>query len=292
MLIKRLIVSLCLLAPLSLVSCAAETDLPTAIALGLMGKDGGDRLFYYPTKDAPFTPAKYGHKFEDVSFNASDGVKLHGWWIPAKTKTAKATVVYSHGNAGSLPHHLVFVYWLVDAGYNVMMYDYRGYGKSGGEISKVGIVEDAKAAYLYTTGRKEVDGIISIGHSLGGAKSIVALAELAPKNLKAVVVDSTFASYKDMAERVAGPRARKIVTDTFEPYVYVKKLPEGTPILVVHGSDDETIPFAQAERLLAAANQPKRLMRVVGGNHVNCFFVDDGKYRTQLLRWMDQILAP
>lgn len=292
MLIKRLIVSLYLLTPLSLVSCAAETDLTTAIAVGMMGKDGGDRLFYYPTKDAPFTPAKHGYKFEDVAFTASDGVKIHGWWIPAKTKSAKSTVVYSHGNAGSLPHHFVFVYWLVDAGYNVMMYDYRGYGKSEGEISKKGIVEDVKAAFTYTSGREDVDGVISIGHSLGGAKSIAALAELAPKNLKAVVVDSTFASYKDMAERVAGPRARKVVSDTFEPYVYVKNLPADTPFLVVHGSDDETIPFAQAERLLEAANPPKQLMRVVGGNHVNCFFVDDGKYRTQLLRWMHQTLAP
>ena len=292
MLIKRLIASLFLLAQLSVVSCAAETDLPTAIALGLMGESGGDRLFYFPTKDAPFTPEKHGYTYEDVAFKASDGVKLHGWWIPAKTKSAKATVVYSHGNAGSLPHHFVFVYWLVDAGYNVMMYDYRGYGKSGGEISKNGIVEDAKAAFTYTIGRKEVSGVISMGHSLGGAKSIAALAELAPKNLKAVVVDSTFASYKDMAERVAGPRARKVVSDTFEPYVYIKKLPKGTPFLAVHGSDDSTIPFAQGERLFAAANPPKRLMRVEGGNHVNCFFVDDGKYRTQLLRWMDQTLAP
>ncbi len=289
MLIKRLIVSLCLLAPLSLVSCAAETDLPTAVALGLMGKAGGDRLFYYPTKDAPFTPAKYGYKYEDVAFTASDGVKLHGWWMPAKS--AKATVVYSHGNAGSLPHHFVFVHWLVDAGYNVMMYDYRGYGKSGGKVSKQGIVEDAKAAFRYTAAREDVDGIISFGHSLGGAKSIAALAEAAPTKLKAVLVDSSFASYKDMAERVAGPRARKVVTDTFEPYVYIKKLPEGTPILVVHGSDDSTIPFSQAEKLVAAANPPKRLMRVEGGDHVNCFFVEDGEYRAKLLRWMLQALA-
>lgn len=292
MLIKRLMAAVYLVSQLSLVSLAAETDLATAIAVGFLGESGGDRLFYFPTKDAASTPAKYGYRYQDVTFTASDGIKLHGWWIPTKKKSAKATVVYSHGNAGSLPHHFVFVYWLVDVGYNVMMYDYRGYGKSGGEISKEGIVEDAKAAYLYTSERPDVDGIISMGHSLGGAKSIAALAELAPKDLKAVVVDSTFASYRDMAERVAGPRARKVVSDTFEPYVYIKKLPENTPFLVVHGSDDSTIPFAQAERLFAAANEPKELMRVEGGDHVNCFFVDDGKYRAQLLRWMDQALTP
>ncbi|MEO1857125.1 MAG: alpha/beta hydrolase [Rubritalea sp.] len=292
MLIKRLITSLCLLSQLSLVSCASETDLRSAVVLGLMGKGGGDRLFYYPTKDAPFTPAKHGYAYEDVTFKASDGVKLHGWWLPTQKKSAKATIVYSHGNAGSLPHHVVFVYWLVDAGYNVMMYDYRGYGKSEGEVSKEGAVEDAKAAFAYAAGREDVDGIISFGHSLGGAKSIAALAESAPKKLKAVIVDSTFASYKDMAERVAGPRARKVVTDTYDPCVYVKKLPKGMPVLVVHGSADSTIPFAQAEKLVAAANPPKRLIRVEGGDHVNCFFVEKGKYRTQLLRWMNQTLAP
>lgn len=289
MLIKHLVVYLCMLAQLSLVSCASETDLRTAVMVGLMGKGGGDRMFYYPTKDESKTPAKFGCKYSDVNFVADDGVKLHAWWMPAKGE-AKATIVYSHGNAGSLGHHIVFVYWLVDAGYNVMMYDYRGYGQSEGKVTKAGVVKDAQAAFKYVVSRDDVDEIISLGHSLGGAKSIAALGQSAPKGLKGVIVDSTFASYRDMAERVAGKRARKVVTDSYEPYEYVKKLPEGVPFLVVHGAIDETIPFSQAERMYAAANPPKKMMKVEGGNHVNCFFVQDGKYRKELLAWLAGVL--
>lgn len=273
----------------ALVSCAAERDLRTAIMVGLMGEGGGDRMFYYPTKDLGKTPDKYGCKYQDVYFEAEDGVKLHAWWLPAKGES-KGTIVYSHGNAGSVGHHVVFIYWLVDAGYNVLMYDYRGYGQSEGKVTKVGAVKDAQAAFRYVESRDDAGSIISLGHSLGGAKSIAALGVAAPKNLKAVVVDSTFASYQDMAERVAGKRARKVITATYEPYEYVKKIPRGVPFLIVHGAADETIPFTHAQRLYAVANQPKTMMKVEGGNHVNCFFVQDGKYRKELLAWLAGVL--
>ncbi|MFD2157720.1 alpha/beta hydrolase [Rubritalea tangerina] len=269
-------------------SCATEKNLTAAIALGLMGEDGGDRLFYYPTKDAPFTPKKYGYAYEDVTFPSNGGVQLHGWWIPAKE--AKATVVYAHGNAGSVAHHFVFVYWLIDAGYNVLLYDYRGYGKSGGKVAKDGIVMDAAAALKYASAREGAGDIIAFGHSLGGAKTLAALKEVAPERLKAVVVDSTFSSYQDMAERVAGAKARKVVSASHDPVDCVRGLPAGVPILIVHGTADETIPFEQAQKLHAAAKKPKELMAVEGGNHVNCFFIKEGRYREKLLGWMSDVL--
>ena len=287
MFLKRVLLALLYLLPMSFVSCAAETRLSAAIALGLMGEDGGDKLFYYPTKDQPRTPLELGYAYEDVFFVASDGVRLHGWWMPAKSP--KATVVYSHGNAGSVGHHLVFVQWLVDAGYNVLLYDYRGYGRSAGEITKAGVVKDAQAAFAYVSKRKDVDKIISFGHSLGGAKSIAALGQSAPMELKAVIVDSTFASYQDMAERVAGVQARKVVSDAYEPYIYINKLPK-IPVMIVHGTADGTIPFAQAQKLFEAANHPKMLMEIEGADHVNCFFIEGNKYRRDLLKWMADVV--
>ncbi|MFC5050302.1 alpha/beta hydrolase [Rubritalea spongiae] len=269
-------------------SVAAEGNLLTAIAVGMMGEEGGDSLFYYPTRDVPFTPKKHGYVYEDVFFEASDGVRLHGWWMPAKGKK-KAAVVYAHGNAGSVAHHFVFVYWLINAGYDVFLYDYRGYGQSEGKVNKAGIVKDAQAAIAYAGERSEK--LIVFGHSLGGAKSIAAVGMSAPDSLVAVVVDSTFASYRDMAERVAGARARSVVSASYDPVEYVAKLPDGVPLLVVHGTADETIPFAQAQKLYAAAQEPKRLMTVVGGNHVNCFFIREGRYRKDLLKWMERAVS-
>ena len=283
----RVILSLMML--LSLVSCAAESRLSAAVALGLLGDDGGDKLFYYPTKDSNYTPKHHRYAYQDVYFQSADGLKLHGWWMPANG-AAKATVVYSHGNAGSMGHHLVFVDWLIDAGYNVLMYDYRGYGLSEGEVSKEGLVLDAGAAFSYVASRDGVDDIVAVGHSMGGAKSIAALSLAAPELLKAVIVDSTFSSYRDMAERVAGKAARKVVSDTYNPCDRVGDLPKGVPLMVVHGAADSTIPFSQAEKLYAAANHPKTLMEIAGGNHVNCFFIKEGKYRRELLQWMDQVL--
>ncbi|MGJ8672014.1 alpha/beta hydrolase [Rubritalea sp.] len=264
--------------------CAAEKNLLTALAIGMMGKGGGDRLFYYPTKDVPFTPKKYGYDYGDVFFDSADGVKLHGWWMPARGE-CKATIVYAHGNAGSVAHHFVFVNWLVDAGYNVLLYDYRGYGASEGVVSKDGIVKDAQAAIAYADERSKK--LVVFGHSLGGAKSIAAIGMAAPESLRAVVVDSTFASYKDMAERVAGKSARKVVSDSYDPIDSVLEMPDGVQLLIVHGTADETIPYAQAKRLYLAARQPKSLMTVVGGNHVNCFFINGGKYRKDLLSWLE-----
>lgn len=284
---RTLINSVCGFLMFGLSSCASESSLTAALALGLMGEDGGDKLFYYPTKDQPSTPEQQGYAFEDVYFKSSDSVRLHGWWIPAAQP--KATIVYSHGNAGSVAYHVSFVYWLVDAGYNVLLYDYRGYGQSEGEITKAGAVRDAQAAFSYIAQRDDVEAIIAFGHSMGGAKTIAALAENAPDQLKAVIVDSTFASYQDVAARVAGEKARKVVSDTFEPYRYVQELPR-VPLLVVHGTEDETIPFSQARKLFAAANQPKALMTIEGGNHVDSFVVEAHRHQHDLLLWMEKAI--
>ena len=119
----------------------------------LLGENGGDMLFYYPTRDEPQTPRDLGLNFERMEFSSKDGTKLHGWFIPAKGAAAKATIVFSHGNAGSLGHHLPFVSWLPAEGFNLVMYDYRGFGKSEGKIDRKGMTEDAAAAFRAAASR-------------------------------------------------------------------------------------------------------------------------------------------
>ena len=87
----------------------------TKLSQAMAGKKGGNQLFYFPTRDEPAAPAAWGLKFETIGFKSADDTALHGWFIPAKGKTAKsakATVVFSHGNAGSIGHHLGFCTWL------------------------------------------------------------------------------------------------------------------------------------------------------------------------------------
>lgn len=259
----------------------------------ILGKDGGNRLFYFPSKDQPYTPAKYGYKFEDVKFKSADGTELHGWFMPAKAgaKLAKGTVVFSHGNAGSVAHHLGFVDWLMRENYNVLLYDYRAFGKSKGTISRKGIIEDVQAAFAYIVTRKDVDAnkLISFSHSLGGAKSIAAIGMKPIKGLRAVIVDGGFASYRDMARQKAGQLGANMTTDELSALGYVDKIAP-VPLLIVHGTKDTMVPISQGEKLFAKAKQPKTFFRVKGGSHTDSLGRNNGEYRRKMLVWLDKAL--
>jgi fermentation-respiration switch protein FrsA (DUF1100 family) len=196
-------------------------------------------------------------------------------------------VVFSHGNAGSIGHHLGFVIWLVEAGYHVMMYDYRGFGKSGGTPDRRGMVDDVKAAFAHIGKRPGVDArrLVSYGHSLGGAKSITALGETPVRGLRAVVIDGAFASYKTMARVIGGQLGESLVTDELSPGDYVKKL-SPVPLLVVHGKRDEVVPLAQGRQLFKSAAEPKTLFEVETGRHGDALSVNQGQYRKRMLEWL------
>ncbi len=257
----------------------------------LIGQGDTNRFFYFPTHDEPATPENWGFLYEDVDFKSADGTKLHGWFLKTKRSKPKGTVVFSHGNAGSLGHHLGFVTWLAEAGYQVFMYDYRGFGKSGGVLDRDGMVQDVKAAFLYVSGRKDVqqDKIISYGHSLGGAKSVAALAEMQPAGLKAIVIDGAFSSYQAMARLVAGDLGTELISDEFSPRDCITKI-NGTPLLVVHGDKDQVVPFSQGKQLFDLANEPKTLFEVKDGTHGDSLSRDDGAYRKKMLAWLDSVI--
>ena len=264
------------------------------LAEGLIGKKGANQLFYFPTRDEPSTPAAWGLKFEPVDFPSLDGTPLHGWFIPAKLKTAqsaKGTVIFSHGNAGSISYHLGFCTWLAEASYNVIIYDYRGFGKSGGTVDRRGMINDVKAAFAYARRRPDIDAarLVSYGHSLGGAQSITALGESPVKGLRAIVIDGAFASYQAMARIIGGQLGASLVTDELAPRDFVKKLTP-VPLLVVHGLLDEVVPFSQGRELFEAAGQPKTLFEVKTGRHGTALSDDGGAYRKKMIAWLDEVM--
>lgn len=268
----------------------ADID-PDAVAKGMLGEGKTNKLFYFPTRDEPATPAKWGFKYDDVDFKSTDGTDLHGWFMPVNGKQSKGTVVFSHGNAGSLGHHLGFVMWLVEAGYQVFMYDYRGFGKSGGELDRQGMVEDVKGAFDYVRSRKDVDAskLISYGHSLGGAKSIAALADKQINGLRAIVIDGTFSSYQAMARIVGGEFGARLITDECSPRGCIAKITK-TPLLVVHGDKDQIVPVAQGKELFELANEPKTLFEVKEGSHGDSLARDQGAYRKRMLTWLEDVM--
>lgn len=271
----------------------AEKDVLSGFLRKVIGKGGGDRLFYYPTRTAPDLPTKYGVAYENVTFPSEDKTKLHGWFLKPKRETlVRGTVVFHHGNAGSIGYHLPFVVWLVREGYQVLLYDYRGYGKSEGTIARQGLVEDTRAAIVYVQTRKDVDvqKIISYGHSLGGAKSLAGLGEKMVSGVKGVICFAGFASYQDMARRFAGQTGENLVTDDHSPRDVVAQI-SPVPLLIVHGRADRTVPLEQGELLYKKAKEPKTIFRVPEGGHTRALWMNDGEYRKRVLAWMNEILA-
>jgi fermentation-respiration switch protein FrsA (DUF1100 family) len=276
--------------PVAPQSLAAGADL-AKIAEGVLGKNGGNQLFYFPTHDVPATPKNWGFKYEDVHFKSKDGTLLHGWFVPRRGKQAKATVVFSHGNAGSIGHHLGFILWFADAGYNVLTYDYRGFGQSAGSVDRRGMLDDVRAAFGYVAKRSDVNGqrLISFGHSLGGANSLAALAEAPVNGLRAVITDAAFSSYRAMAETLAGQLGANLVTDEWAPKDSVAKI-SPVPLLIVHGTNDEVVPVAQGRVLFKTAREPKTMFEVKDGRHGDSLVRNQGAYRKKLLAWLDAVL--
>lgn len=127
------------------------------VVVCLMVSSGcASKYFYYPTSTVHQTPAQHRLKYEDVTFRSKDGTKLNGWFLPAPGKPI-GTVIHFHGNAQNMTAHFSFVDWIPREGFNLFVFDYRGYGESGGSPSRLGLYEDALAAIDYVKSRADVD---------------------------------------------------------------------------------------------------------------------------------------
>lgn len=271
-----------------------DPDQPLAAGQPLApGQALGNKLFYLPTRGAPNTPATWNFDFQEVEITSKDGTQLHGWWIESKQQPVLGTVVFSHGTAGSIGHHLGFILWMAKSGYDILIYDYRGYGKSQGKTDRVGMIQDVSAALEFADTHRKIRNqpVISYGHSLGGAKSVAAIAEAKSPNLRAVVTDATFASYREMAAVLGGRLAAGIVSDELSPVDQIAKI-SPLPLLIIHGKKDPVVPFAQGQKLFNAAAKPKTMFEVQEGHHGDSLVRDKGAYRKRMLLWLDEQLKP
>ena len=217
-------------------------------------------FFYHPDSFLYFDPKVVGYPYKDVFFKSKDGTKLHGWYFKNLTKKTKGTVMQFHGNAQNISSHSASLVWMIKNGYNLFTFDYRGFGLSKGEPSPEGIHEDALAAlkHAYESHQLQNKGenkFIIIGQSLGGAIATRALKDFKHKNaVDLLVLDSTFASYKDVAFRalkrrpmtmILSPFAYLVVSDTYSPEKHFESL--GIRTLVIHSKRDKMVTFKNGE---------------------------------------------
>jgi fermentation-respiration switch protein FrsA (DUF1100 family) len=259
-----------------------------SVSLLSVSRAGLDQLFYQPDRIEYATPRTDGYAYEEVRFASQDGTILSGWFIPAKG-TALGTVIHFHGNAQNMSAHYSFVSWLPASGFNLFVFDYRGYGKSGGKISRKGVFEDSVAAVTYVKKRDDIDQnkIILFGQSLGGANAIAVAGLAGFEGIAGVVSESAFSSFKGVAMDHAGilkPLAFLLIGDRFSPKKAVGKI-SPVPLLIIHGTYDQVVPYKHAEKLFKAAREPKYLWPIKGGQHTEAL----GKFRKEVAPQLHQL---
>jgi fermentation-respiration switch protein FrsA (DUF1100 family) len=217
-------------------------------------------MLYFPARTIDRTPADAGLEFRDIELTTEDGERLHGWWVPASAPSA-GHVLFCHGNAGNIGDRVAHAALLATAGFDVLLFDYRGYGRSSGRPTEHGTYRDARAAWRATREQPGVDmsRVIYLGESLGGAVALDLALELPPAGL---VLQSTFSSVRDLARLHYPYIPAPVVPDAYPSLARIAHL--RAPLIVIHGERDEIVPPSHGNALFGAAPPPKR-MHVVGG---------------------------
>lgn len=271
------------------------------VALSLSAQGCVSSMFNYPDRKVYDTPDRHGLKYEEVFFTSRDGTALNGWFVPS-VGPAQGTVIHFHGNALNMTAHFGFVSWLPAAGFNLFVFDYRGYGKSAGKPNRQGLYEDSMAALDYLEKRPGIapDRLLVLGQSLGGANAIVALGSSPRKSVRAVAIDSTFASYRGIVRDKIGempllswlrwPLSYLLISNSLSPEEYVAKIAP-TPLLLMHGTADAVIPYSHGKRLFDMAGEPKQLWTIERGEHTSALSDPAGGYREKLAAFFYGALA-
>ena len=223
-----------------------------------------ERYLVFPaTRGGDWNPAWL--KFEDAHFEAADGTKLHGWFL--EQDSPREVVLYAHGNGGNLSHRAVPMNDLRrDLGVSVMIFDYRGYGKSEGSPDEAGILQDARAArawFAQRTGRREQD-IVLMGRSLGGG----VMVDLAANDgARALILQSTFTSLPDVAAyHYPWLPVRLLMRTRLDSLAKIARY-RGR-VLQSHGTGDRIVPFESGRKLFEAVPDPgKRFVELAGVDH-------------------------
>ena len=246
-----------------------------------------NRFIYYPDTAYVALPEQYGLDAEDVWLDTEDGGRVHGWYL-TPAGPPKAYVLFSHGNAGNISGRLPAASELVHRGMAVLLYDYRGYGKSPGTPDEGGLYPDGEAALAHLVERAgDPARVVLYGRSLGGGVSW----ELASRHpeLAGIVSDCTFTSVPDMASRLIPiPLVGALIRTKM---ANLAKVPEVTlPKLLFHGTADELIPFSMGEQLAAAARQPVEFVPLEGAGHNDTTAVDPALYFGTFERFIEGIV--
>ncbi len=226
---------------------------------------GQEYLIYLPVRAIKYLPKNLGIYYEEIELKTIDAVKISAWYIPGEK--LKPVVLFCHGNASNISDliHLKIMYILYSIGFSILIFDYRGFGKSTGKINERGTYKDVEAAWNYLLENKKVasEDVVIWGRSLGGG---VASYLASKKNkCKALVLESCFTSIPDLARRLFPfLPVEKIVRHRYPVKEYMPKV--RSPVVIMHSKADETVPYAHGKKLYALAMSSKRFIDLEGSH--------------------------
>ncbi|MDF3129819.1 alpha/beta hydrolase [Kiritimatiellaeota bacterium B1221] len=275
-----------------------------ALLLMLLGSGCANGIFYQPSRRMAAAPDSRELQYEAVNFRSADGTALTGWWLPANGEP-KGTVIHFHGNAQNMSTHVQYAEWLPAAGYNLFVFDYRGYGRSGGTPNRKGVIRDGVAALTTVHARSDIDKtkLYVWGQSLGGT---VALQSMVHTNIpvQAAIIDSTFYSFS----KIAADKMRQfpwflqplrlfrplLISPGYDASSAVKELP-ALPLFFIHGENDRVIPASHSQKLHTLAPDHAGLWIIPGAGHCDAVLRFPEKVRPRILQFLEaplQVTSP
>lgn len=259
-----------------------------------------NRLIFFPSATLTQTPGDINLTYEDVwipiQTTTPEGnpitEKLHNWWIPAPGPS-RGVILHFHGNGANISANLGQAQKFHRLGYDVLMVEYRGYGRSDGTFpSETSVYQDATAAWTYLTQTRKIpaQNIFIFGHSLGGAIAI----ELASRQPQAagLIVQSSFSRMSAMVEKLEYHQLFPISLLLIHRFDSLKKVPQlKMPVLYIHGTADELVPPHMSQTLFDASPEPKEILIVEGGFHNNVQDIGAETYQDTVATFLEQATA-
>lgn len=237
------------------------------------------QMMYYPAREKPILSVYHADDMQEITLHTKDGLHLLAWYKPAKPN--QTTVLFLHGNAGHIGHRMPLVRQLLDAGFGVLLLEYRGYGSNEGHPSEKGLYEDGQAAIRFLQAANvEPQQVMLFGESLGTG---VATELAAQYPVCALVLQSPFTSMTDLA-RFHYPWVFLKPWDRFDSFSKIQSI--HAPLLILHGTQDDIVPIAQARKLFAQAQEPKKMLEFNESSHNDMW--DTPSYSQNIIQFANQ----
>jgi pimeloyl-ACP methyl ester carboxylesterase len=245
-------------------------------------------LLYFPSRAIIETPEQAGLDYRDLEVETDDGDRLHGWWIGARTDSL-GHLLLCHGNAGNVGDRVLHAALLTATGFDVLLFDYRGYGRSSGRPTEEGTYRDARAALSCLIEQPAVDParVFYLGESLGGAVALDLALERPPAGL---VLLSAFSGVRELGRLHYPFVPTALVPDAYPTLRRIHEL--HAPLLVLHGDRDDIVPLSQGRALFEAAPGPKRMHVFPGLGHNDLVTLAGVEFSRVIASWVSELQRP